>query len=75
MTTEEYLRERDRIVRVLIARRKELGLSCHELDRAMCNWDKRMVTRWETGKVNPTFHHLLLWCHVLGLKVTIDAAD
>ena len=75
MNTAEFLAERDRIVRVLIARRKELGLSRHELDRAMCKWDRRMVTRWETGKADPTFHHFLLWCHVLGLKVTIDAAD
>ena len=83
MTTTEYLAERDRIVRVLIARRKELGLTQRELGAKICagirsgnpwSWQAQ-VGRWETGVWTPRLDSLIKWSQALGLRLRFDHDD
>ena len=83
MTTEEYLRERERIMGILKTRRKELGLTQRELSRRLAyargqhkeSAFKSVVSRWETGEVNPQMFNLIDMARELGLKVTFEEFD
>ncbi len=80
MNTDQYLRERDRIIGILKARRKELGLTQRELSRRLAyargqhkeSAYKSVVSRWETGEVNPQMFKLIDLARELGLRVTFE---
>ena len=86
MRTAEYLAERDRIVGILIARRKKLGLTQWDLavkmagrvdnaaDAHAVSQNCSNISHWEVNRINPNLRSILNWADALGLKVTIDAA-
>ncbi len=84
MTTDEYLAERGRIVGILKARRKELGLTQRALGRKI--WHQNLqagrgyrqrtweasINRWETGAVTPRMNKIIEWADALGLRVRFE---
>lgn len=60
----------DRLVERLVHRRKELGLTQWDVNAAIGCTDS-LVAKWERRMKYPTFRHMLLWCHVLDLELTL----
>ena len=88
MTTAEYLRERDRIMGLLIERQETLRLSSWQVAQKMIGADiielanvqrifgaYKNLGRWKRGVVNPSLQSIMLWAHALGLKMRFDPDD
>ncbi|MGB5943298.1 MAG: helix-turn-helix transcriptional regulator [Leeuwenhoekiella sp.] len=59
---EDFLSE---IVKPMVTRRKQLGLTQEDLDNKLGVAD-RLVSKWECGLRTPTSFHLYCWADALG---------
>ena len=69
MRTDEYLRERDRIMGILKARRKELQLDQVKLAH-LAGMHSNSISNWERAEYNPTLHSLIRLAEALHLRIT-----
>lgn len=62
------------ILSLLIARRKELGITLEHLaERA--GYSKNTVHYWERGKRSPTLRNLSNWAQALGIRITMECEN
>ena len=73
MNTAAYLAERDRIMGILIARRKELGMTQFQVSKSLSPGNAyHNVGYWEEGTVSPQLRNLIRLARVYGLRVTFE---
>lgn len=60
----------DRLIEQLVHLRKQRGMTQWDVNAAIGCTDS-LVAKWETGMKYPTFRHMLLWCHVLDVELTL----
>ena len=72
MQTDEYLRERDRIMGILKARRKELRLTQIRLAHLAGMSGGTAVWAWENGQCDPRLHSLVHLAYALRLRITFE---
>lgn len=70
-TRDDFLKD---VVKQLIKRRKELGVTQEELNYKLGVAD-RLISKWECGTRTPTSFHLYCWADALDSKLTIAAND
>jgi transcriptional regulator with XRE-family HTH domain len=63
-----------RIIEDLRSARKAAGLAQNDLAAGL-PVRGRAVSEWETGAVDPTLDHLMLWSRELGLRLVVIGAD
>jgi len=68
---KDFLHE---VVKVLAARRRELGMTQETLNRRLGMAD-RLLNKWECGLKSPTGFNLYCWAQALGYKLKVVPED
>ena len=66
---DDFLKD---VIKQLIQRRKELGLTQEIIDSKMGNAD-RLCSKWECGLRTPTAFNLYCWADVLSSKIILSS--
>lgn len=63
-----------KMVKVLVKRRYELGMSQEELEHRLGTC-KGHVDKWERGVITPTIFNYQCWAETLGMELKFEAVD